>query len=355
MERKIKNQKSKFKLLVKLIVLMLVVWSAASDVFAQKVSRVGTTAAPFLKIGIGARALAMGEAMVTEAIDATALYWNPAGLGWVQKNQVLLCHYDYIADLNFEYGGVVIVLPSIGALGASFTYLGAPDIERTTEDFQDGSGEMVSASFYNFAVSYGRSLTNRFSIGGSAKYIQENLWHTSASSFALDVGVLYRTNFNNLRIGMSISNFGSSMRLDGRDLIIQHDIDPNNDGNNGTINARLETDAFPLPILFRFGMSANLARDFLGLSNQDFILAVNALHPNDNKEYLNIGGEYRYRDFIALRGGYRQLLLDDAEGGLTFGFGLNLPIQSFNITLDYAAVDYGRLDYVNKFSFIFSF
>ena len=323
--------------------------------WAQSVTRVGTTAAPFLKIGVGARALAMGEAYVTQAGDVSALYWNPAGLGVMARNQFMFTHYEYIADLNFDYAGIAIRLPQIGTVGFQFTHLGAPDIERTTLLQQEGTGEMISTSFYAVGFSFGRSLTDRFSIGGTAKYIRENLWHTHSSSMSLDVGVLYRTIFKNIKIGMSISNFGASMRLVGRDLLVQHDIDPTIAGNNETINADLSTDEFPLPILFRVGLSTNLAKDFLDLENHDFILAVDALHPNDNKEYLNLGGEYQFKNFIALRGGYRQLYLDDAEGGLTFGFGLHFNTNFFELNLDYAAIDFGRFDYMNKFSLIFSF
>jgi hypothetical protein len=69
---------------------------------------------------------------------------------------------------------------------------------------------------------------------------------------------------------------------------------------------------------------------------------------------MNVGTEYTYNNLISLRGGYRQLLLADAEGGLTFGFGLNFAVSNIGLRLDYAAVDFGRLDYLNKFSLILS-
>lgn len=335
--------------------LMIIILMLPTVLLAQSVSRVGTTAAPFLKIGVGARALAMGEASVTQASDVTALYWNPGGLGVIGKNQFILNHYDYIADLSFDYAGVALRLPGVGTIGLQFTYLGAPDLERTTLLQQDGTGEMVSTSFYSVGLSFARSLTDRFAIGGTFKLIQENLWHSKASGVSLDLGILYTTIFKNIKLGMSVSNFGSSMKMSGRDLLVQHDIDPNAAGNNETINADMTTDEFPLPILFRVGMSANLAQDFLEIENHDFIIAVDAIHPNDNKEYLNVGGEYSFHRFISLRGGYRQLFLDEHEGGFTFGFGLHFNISRFELNLDYAALDFGRFDYVNKFSFIFSF
>jgi hypothetical protein len=328
-----------------------------TQIQAQLVSKVGTTAAPFLKVGAGARALGMGEAYVSLAEDVTALYWNPAGLGYLDRNEVIFAHYDYFAEMNYEFGGVAISIPELGTIGASFTYLGSPDFERTTELRPEGTGEMVSSSFYAFAIGYGRKLTERFAIGGNIKYVRENLWQTSADGFALDLGVMYRTIFEDIKIAMSISNFGSSMKLEGRNLTVQHDIDEANAGNNGNINATLDTDEFSMPIFFRFGISSNITRDFFGIENQDFIISMDALHPNDNKEYVNIGAEYKYANLLALRGGYRQLFLAESEreGGLTFGIGLEYDFESVGVILDYAAIDYGRFDYLNKFSFILSF
>ena len=340
---------------LKFLFVLSMVLLLQTGLFGQSVSRVGTTAAPFLKIGVGARALAMGEAVVTQADDILGLYWNPGGLGFLNRNQFIFNHYDYIADLSYDFAGVAIKMPMIGTVGLQFTHLGAPDIERTTLFEQDGTGEMVSTSFYTVGLSYGRALTDRFAIGGTVKYIRETLWHSSASGTSLDIGLMYTSIFKNLKIGMSISNFGTNMKMDGRDLLVQHDIDPTVSGNNETINANLGTDDFPLPILFRVGMSGDLAKDFLGFTNHNFILAVDAVHPNDNKEYMNIGTEYQYSNFIALRAGYRQLFLDNTEGGLTFGFGLHFNVSQFELNLDYAGIDYGRFDYVNKFSFIFSF
>lgn len=333
---------------------VLMVSGAHQVLQAQTVSRVGTTAANFLKIGVGARALGMGEASATLAEDVTALYWNPAGLAQVDNTQFLFNHYDYIADIYLDYGGVAISFGQIGTVGLHFGYLGMPDLERTTILEPDGTGEMVSASSFTAGLSYARRLTDRFHMGGTLKMIRENLWHTSATGFALDLGLTYRTIFKNIKIGMSISNFGTSMQLSGRDLLVMHDIDISSNGNNSNINADLKTDEFSLPILFRMGLSANVMREFMHLDDNDLILAVDAVHPNDNFEYMNMGMEYAWHKILFLRGGYRQMFLKDAEGGMTFGFGLNLKLFHYHFIMDYAAIDYGRLDRLNKFSLILS-
>lgn len=332
--------------------IILFLFGLNGSLWPQSVSRVGTSAATFLKIGVGARALAMGEAYSTIADDVTGTYWNPAGLALMTSKQFLFTHYNYIADLYFDFGAMAIPFDNVGTFGLFITYLGMPDIERTTIKQPYGTGEMVSASSFNIGLSYGRSLTNKFSIGGNFKYIQENLWHTYAKTFAFDIGLLYRTDFKGLRLGMSISNFGPGLQLQGRDLLVQHDIDPNSDGNNGNINADLKTDQFSLPILFRVGISSDVLKDIFHVKNNHLILAMDAIHPNDNFEYMNFGAEYAFKSVIFLRTGYRHEFLRDREGGLTYGFGLNLGIKGVGVHLDYALADFGRFDTLNKFSLI---
>lgn len=334
--------------------LVLIAVFMAQPARAQSVSRVGTSAANFLKIGVSARALGMGEAFATQVQDVSAIYWNPGGLANVDNVQVLLNHYDYIADIYFDYGAVAFSMGRIGTVGFHFAYLGMPDLERTTINEPGGTGEMVSASSFSAGLSYARFLTDRFAIGGTVKMVQENLWHTKATGLAMDIGLVYRSIFKNIRIGMAISNFGTDMQLDGRDLLVQHDIDELSNGNNSNINANLKTDQFSMPVLFRVGLSANLTRDVLGIENNDLVVSVNAVHPNDNFEYLNVGTEYAWKELFFLRAGYRQLFLREAEGGLTLGFGLHLNLLGSEFYLDYAAVDYGRLDRLNKFSLILS-
>ncbi|MCF8262485.1 MAG: PorV/PorQ family protein [Melioribacteraceae bacterium] len=341
--------------LKKLLIIPLLSLLLFADINSQSIGRVGTTAAPFLKIGVGGRALGMGEAYTTLAEDVTGLFWNPAGIANIDKMQVLFNHFDYIADIDYEFGGIALPLQGVGTIGVFFSYLGMPDIERTTINSPNGNGERVGANSFVAGVSYARALTDRFSIGGSMKYIQETIWHSSAVGFGFDIGLHYRTFFKNVKIGMSISNFGSSMKMEGRDVLVQHDINDIFAGNNENINADLETEEYPLPILFRVGISSNITKDFLELENYDWIISVDAIHPNDNKEYMNMGTEINFYDMVSLRAGFRQAFLDNAEGNLALGFGIHTEVMGFDFKLDYANIDYGRLDHQNKFSLIFSF
>jgi hypothetical protein len=197
-------------------------------------------------------------------------------------------------------------------------------------------------------LSYGRNLTDRFSIGFSAKYINDRMYHVSAHGFALDVGALFRTQFNGLTLGMSISNYGTKMRLDGRDLQIQYDPDPGRSGNNPNINALYQTDKFDLPLTFRVGVSMDVLK---GKSDSNLLLSVDALHPSDDLEYVNLGGEYVFHDMFFLRGGYKELFAKDSETGLSFGGGIRYNmLGSTDLRFDYSYVDFGLFDAVHMFS-----
>lgn len=336
-------------------VFILVMFLLSVPLQSQSISRVGTTSASFLKIGIGARALSMGSAVTTLSDDITALYWNPAGISKIEKIEGLVSHYDYIGDLFYDYDAVSFPLGEVGVAGIFFSYLGMPDLERTTIESPNGTGEKVSAYSYSVGVGFAKELTDRFAMGATVKYVNETLWHSSASTFSGDIGLTYTTLNEAIKIGMSISNMGGSMKLEGRDFAIQHDTYPNNDGNNANINGNLETERFPLPTLFRAGISSNLMKSVMPIEGYDLIVAVDAVHPNDNDEYVNAGTEFVYQKTFAIRTGYNKLFIDDNQGGFAFGFGIMMTWANVDFTLDYANVDFGVLKRQNQFSMILAF
>lgn len=341
-------------MLLAIAALMVQVSEGYSQLFVSEVSKVGTTAASFLEIPVGARALAMGNAYVASAEDASALYWNPSGIARVQTNQAFIQHTNWLAGTKFDYAGIVFPLGEFGTVGASVTSFNSGDMKVTNIDFPDGNGLYFNVNDVAIGVSYARALTDRFSIGFNAKYIQESIWNESSSGFAIDVGTLLITNFlNGLRIGASIYNFGTNMQMTGPDLRQFHPIDPTKLGSNQNIPEDIETNSWPLPLNFQFG----LATDIINSDDNKLTLAVDALHPSDNYESMNVGGEYSFKKFIYFRLGYQSLFLKDREGGASAGVGLRYEIPYSNLTLsvDYAYNDYGRLNSTNTFSLFIGF
>ena len=336
--------------LITIFMICLMGQSAYTQI-VRDVSKVGTSAAAFLRIGVGARAMGMGGGFVAVSDDATALYWNIAGIAQLEKNQFILEHTEWLAGINFDFAGVVIHLGSFGTLGLSLTSLTSGDIAVRTVQEPEGTGEVFDVQDLAAGLSYARNLTNFFSIGFTAKFINQNIFNENAQGFALDIGTLFTTDFNGMRIGMSISNLGTTMELSGRDLFFFRDEFPDRFGDNDKVPAELRTDSFDLPLLFRIGV----AMDILKGENRRWTIAVDGKHPNDNTESINFGSEYAFNNFIALRVGYKDLFLRDAEGGFSFGGGLKTRVSDVFLKLDYAYFDAGRLDNAQRFSLGFEF
>lgn len=334
---------------MKKIMILFLSLLLCTSLLAQSVSKVGTTAANFLNIDVGARAVSMGGAFTTLANDASAVYWNPAGLARMDRPEAMFNHTQWLADIRFNFAALVIPMQQMGTIGLSATFLTMDEMEVTTTSSPMGNGELFSAGSYAFALSYAHTLTDRFSIGGSVKYVRENIYHCSANGFALDVGTLFETQFNGLMIGMSISNYGTKMRMSGLDLLVPADYDPSIEGNNDALNAYFQTDGFDMPLMFRVGLGMDVLK---GAGNSNLFLAVDALHPNDDVESLNVGAEYLFNNMVALRAGYRSLFgSDDSEEGLTLGGGVNYRVVGFTeIRLSYAYQDFGILNNVQRVS-----
>lgn len=307
-----------------------------------------STAAAFLEIPVGARAVGFGGAFVSIANDASALYWNVGGIPQLKKSEISAIHTSWLADTKFNYAGLVLPLAGIGTLGFSFTSLSMDDMKVRTVELPDGTGEMFNAQDISIAISYGRFLSDRFSIGFTVKYVQQTIWHMNASSVALDIGTVFKTDLlGGLRIGAAMTNFGMPMQLSGRDTRYFIRVDDTKLGSNEKIPVNIETDSWDLPLLFQIGISTEVVQNEM----YKITVALDALHPNNDKESLNLGFEFGFQEFLFLRGGYNALFLQDAEGGLSFGVGLNsnMIFSKTTVQFDYGFKDFGRLKNVHVF------
>ncbi|MBP7461443.1 MAG: PorV/PorQ family protein [Candidatus Delongbacteria bacterium] len=314
-------------------------------------TKVGTTAAPFLEIGIGSRASALGGAFVALADDASALYWNPAGLARMATPQMIFSRTQWLADINLNYAGAIVPLGVYGAVGLSGTFMNSGDMDVRTILQQEGTGEKFQVSDICLGVAYALNLTDRFSLGFNAKYIQQKIAHCESRAMALDIGTLFITQWHGLRLGASLYNFGTAMKMQGQDLMIYYDPDATKTGNNDKIISYQGTDEWELPMNFQAGLAVNVVeRSYHRLS-----LSVDLLHPSNNSESINAGLEYGLNRLVFLRCGWASAFQKDSEEGATFGAGLKKRLGGSYLVIDYAYSDFSRLENTQRFSFIFQF
>jgi hypothetical protein len=303
-----------------LLTLILVLFAAQAEA-TEIFEKVGTIGAQFLKIGVGARATGMGEAYTSIADDASAVYWNPAGIARLQGNIVSFSHTAWPAELDLNQGAYIFSVGFIpGMLAVHARALTMEPELRTDTTHPEGDGTFFDAGWLTVGVTYGRSFTDKFSAGITANVVQGDLDENTATTAAFDFGVLYDTGFRSLRLGMAISNMGSEMTF----------IDNGEDVG--------------MPIMFRLGSSIMLAQQ----GPHAILSSVEFSHPPDNAERANWGAEYGFRDFFFLRGGYK--FNYDSEG-VTGGAGVRFPASvGTTAQVDYSYNDFETLGNVHRFS-----
>ena len=314
-------------------------------------TKTGTTFGDFLLIEPSARVAAMGNAGVTEPDGLDAAYYNPAAIAAASRPAVHFTHAAWFADIAFNYVAANLPLGRWGNLFGSVTALNSGDIDVRTVDQPLGTGERYTVSDVALGGGYGKQITDRFSMGAQLSYVQETVWHSSASTAVVGLGTLYTVSDQGLRIGASLSNFGTSAGFSGRDLRVAFDADPNRFGDNGALPASQLTGDYQVPVLFRVGLGLPVRID----SDHELRLAVDAAHPSDNTESVSAGAKLVYRRSVALRWGYQDAFQQDSEVGLTMGAGLQGDAGGRHYQTDYGWAYHGRLGNVNRFSLTLQF
>jgi hypothetical protein len=310
------------------VVLAAAVLAAAGDARGGEIFRkVGTAGAQFLKIGAGARAVGMGEAFVAVADDASAIWWNPAGVARITmdgQSRLTLNHSTWPADISHEFVGYAFTYGGLpGSWAFSSTVLQMDPIAVRTEYAPEGTGENFDAGSFNLAGTWAKNLIDRFAFGLTAKYVHMGLEDANADGFVVDFGTLYFTDYRTIRIGMNIQSLGPSMTF----------ID----------------ESFPMPTMFKVGSAMDLYQS----DDHNLLVSFQFDHPSDNAERAGVGGEYTLKTFepnvsLQIRGGYR--FNRDEERGAS-GFGLEFPTGSASrMRVDYAWSQMNFLDDTHKFS-----
>ncbi len=297
---------------------------------------VGTAGAAFLRIPVGARSVALGQAYTASAVDGSAIFWNPAGiLRTPGRSNLFFSHVAYTAGIDLNYA-------SYHWRGQNFGYgliagsLRSGEIPRTTEMFQEGTGTTFRADQYFLGLTLARAMTDRFSVGGTVKFYQENLDEFEIRTFLVDLGMLYYVDAADLRIGFTVHNFGPDMRPAGTPPPI-----------GPGYQEQMAFQSFPAPTSGSFGV----ARTFTLAQRISLLAAADFNHPSDFSESFRFGSELGLDKRLFLRAGYET---NRDVGGFATGFGVRLARDRFDLRLDYALSDMGNFGTIHHISIDFS-
>lgn len=325
--------KSIGKVLAVLMVVGLI--ATGGTAFAAEFAKVGTVGTKFLEIAVGARGAAMGNAFNAVSDDATAMFWNPAGLTNIDNTQVSVERIEWLADITYNAFAAARSLNNGMTVGIFAASLNSGDIEETTVAQPDGTGRMFNVTDILVGAAYAAKFTDKFSFGANAKFVREDLDGDIANAWAVDVGTLYDTHWRTVKLSMAIRNFGPEIQLDGG----YHDYD-----NGQSLDDETPYLEYQFPMTFKLGASMSPVKDLL--------LAAELEHPNDNIERYNIGAEYGMMDMLFLRGGYT---FNHNTLGMSAGLGVRLDVSGYNLGVDYAFSDYSVLEEVHRFNVNFTF
>jgi hypothetical protein len=317
---------------------------------AHAQSKVGTSFGSFTLIEPDARFAALGMAGSAAAEGLAGAWYNPGAVALTDKHAVEFVHADWLAGIRYDWLGYSHPF-GFGNIYATFTSLNSGDIPVRTVAQPLGTGELFSVSDIALGVGVAHKFSLRFAAAVQVNYLQETIFHSSAGTATFTAGTLYRMSANGLRIGASLSNFGTHASFSGDNLAITYDNVPGQNGDNGALPGERSTDAFAVPVAFRVGLAQPVV---LG-STTRLLFAVDAVHPSDNSESVGMGAEATFRDALSLRAGWQGLLLQDSEVGLTAGAGFRGTLDTVHYHVDYAWADQGRLDNTQRFSFGITF
>jgi hypothetical protein len=289
-----------------ILLVILMMCSLIGTAFAS--SKVGTSGAQFLKVGVGGRATAMGGVYTGVADDVSAIYWNPGGLGELKSKEVIYTYNKWFQDITHHFVGGAVPT-SFGTFGLGVTMLGMDDLEKRTADVETAEGTF-KAQDMAIAIAYGKAINESLSLGGSVKMLSSKIDDESASGVAVDLGALMKTGVSGLNVGFAVTNLGGKYKF----------IDEGD----------------PLPMMIKLGAGYKILNDTL-------TLAADVIYPNDNDMLLGAGVEYALKfgegGALALRTGYKTGVDTGGLSGLGAGIGITYEMFGF----DFAWTPYGGL------------
>ena len=323
--------------LLRRVLSLLMLLAIVGTMPALALEKIGTTSMQVLKLPVSVRGIAMGNAMSGAANGVEAVWWNPGALTEVKHNDAQVAQINLPADIQLNSLALAFRVGDYQAFSVQAINLFTDDMPIRTWERPQGTGENFNASDLAIGVGYARKLTDKFSLGGNVRYLRSALEDESYSGVSVDLGTLYKTGLRSLRLGMAIQNLGPDVEYSGTFLDYRNQVD----NDNQLLERNYE--GASLPTLFRLGVAFDLFQMLAWQHDEDHAIqiALEMNHPNDNRERLNLGGEYGWRERLFLRAGGK-FAYD--EESFALGFGLALPLADhYRFKFDYAYSHWGLL------------
>jgi len=280
----------------------------------------GTTGFNFLKIGVGARQMAMGNSGVAVDGDVNSAYYNPAGLADVAQQEVGFLHTIFLQDIQYQYAAYAYPHSKLGTFGVSLNHVSYGDIQGY--DRLNQKTGVLNPSDTAIGLTYSRAVRQGLQFGVSTRYIKEDLAAAQASAYVFDLGALYRMPgtqwYSKLGAGLALRNLGPQPTF--------------------------ITETTSLPAEYDMGISYT---DWGGR----LVGTVEAHKANDTPMAYTLGFEVTTRRFLSLRAGYRT----DKDINPNFSAGFGFLFWNEALKFDYAFVPYETFNSVHRFGFTYRF
>ncbi|TKJ40097.1 hypothetical protein CEE37_10195 [candidate division LCP-89 bacterium B3_LCP] len=325
---------------VYLSVLSIITWM----LICAQVSAQGTTGFEILRLQTHPRGSALAGAVIADAGNIESLYYNPAGLGTVDKRAASAGYMNYVLDIGSGYMSYIQPDPHWGGVwGVGLTYTNYGDF-----DGRSATGENLptfSATDIVLNVAYAIHYREKFNIGLGGKFAYSEIESYTGSALAFDLGAQYTLIADRMGLGAGIFNIGWTTKafVDTKDsLPLYYRI-----GIWGT------PEGLPAKLFFSMTLYEEYADNYSigNLSGSGFLDLLGEI-------YYSAGAEFHPQDAVFLRIGYDTRGLDqkvgtrkDALAGICGGFGLDVGF----IRMDYGLASYGELGLVQRLSLSRSF
>lgn len=318
---------------------LLLIGGIASPGVAQ--DKRAQTVMKFLSVPIGARATGLSDAVTSLDNGVDGIFSNPASIAFTQGNQASFGNVQWIADIQYQHAGAVFAPANglYGVFGVSFLGVDYGTLTETVANQDPNTGYDVIGTFSPKAIAYGlsyaRAITTQFAVGANIRYVDQQLANAATSrdgtdfnrvniseqNYSVDFGVLFKTGFRSLNLGMSVRNYGNEVEY--------------------------VLDSQEMPLTFRMGISMDVV-DFTPMNpnTHSLLVSVDANRPRDYYEQILIGTEYTFMKRLALRGGY---VFPSDEQGFSAGVGVIQPFgRRYGIRADYSYTSFGVFNGVNR-------